>query len=138
MRRSVTDGGSVLQVPGDNARAQRQPDGQDGAVPGISVIVPVRNGNAHLARCLEALSRSEYANFEVIVVDDCSTDNTPQIAEQYGARCLHTPRTLGPGGARNLGAQHSRAARSWCLWMRCSCCPADAVASDRRGFCARP
>src|ERR1700686_1308985 len=71
----------------------------------ISVIVPVRNGKAHLPRCLEALSRSHYANFEVIVVDDCSTDSTPQIAEQYGARCLCTPRTMGPGGARNLGAQ---------------------------------
>jgi glycosyltransferase involved in cell wall biosynthesis len=71
----------------------------------ISVIVPVRNGKAHLPRCLEALSRSDYANFEVIVVDDCSTDCTPQIAEHYGARCLCTRRTMGPGGARNLGAQ---------------------------------
>jgi glycosyltransferase involved in cell wall biosynthesis len=71
----------------------------------ISVIVPVRNGSAHLPRCLEALTRSEYANFEVIVVDDCSTDMTSQIAERYGARCLRTPRTMGPGGARNLGAR---------------------------------
>ena len=71
------------------------------------MIVPVRNGSKHLARCLEALGRSEYGQFEVIVVDDCSTDNTPQIAERYTARCLRTPRTLGPGGARNLGAQHA-------------------------------
>ena len=71
------------------------------------MIVPVRNGSKHLGRCLEALGRSEYAQFEVIVVDDCSTDNTPQIAERYGARYLRTPRTLGPGGARNLGAQHA-------------------------------
>jgi glycosyltransferase involved in cell wall biosynthesis len=70
----------------------------------ISVIVPVRNGRAHLPRCLEALSRSDYANFEVIVVDDCSTDTTSKIAEHYGARCLRTPRNMGPGGARNLGA----------------------------------
>jgi len=75
--------------------------------PRISVIVPVRNGSKHLPRCLEALSHSEYVQFEVIVVDDCSTDITPQIAERYGARCVRTPRTVGPGGARNLGAQHA-------------------------------
>lgn len=75
--------------------------------PRLSVIVPVRNGSKHLPRCLEALGRSEYVQFEVIVVDDCSTDITPQIAERYGARCIRTPRTVGPGGARNLGAQHA-------------------------------
>lgn len=75
--------------------------------PRLSVIVPVHNGAGHLARCLEALGRSQYGQFEVIVVDDCSTDTTPQIAERYGAHCIRTPRTLGPGGARNLGAQHA-------------------------------
>jgi glycosyltransferase involved in cell wall biosynthesis len=74
----------------------------------ISVIVPVRNGRLHLARCLEALARSRYSDFEVIVVDDCSTDTTPEIVERYGARRLRTPRTIGPGGARNLGAQQAQ------------------------------
>ncbi len=73
----------------------------------LSVIVPVRNGSNCLPRCLEALGRSDYAQFEVIVVDDCSTDNTPQIAERYGAKCVRTAQTQGPGGARNLGAQHA-------------------------------
>ncbi|MGC2112582.1 MAG: glycosyltransferase family A protein [Candidatus Korobacteraceae bacterium] len=71
----------------------------------LSVIVPARNAHLHLSRCLDALSRSDYLNCEVIVVDDCSTDITPQIAARYGARCLHTPQTLGPAGARNLGAR---------------------------------
>lgn len=75
--------------------------------PRLSVIVPVRNGSKYLPRCLEALGRSAYAQFEVIVLDDCSTDITPQIAERYGARCIRTPRTVGPGGARNLGAHHA-------------------------------
>ena len=39
------------------------------------------------------------------MVDDCSTDSTPQMAERYGARCLRTPQRMGPAGARNLGAQ---------------------------------
>ncbi len=85
-------------------RTMNEPRSRSGGELQISVIVPVRNGRTHLPRCLEALSRSEYASFEVIVVDDCSTDVTPQIAEHYGTRCLRTPRTMGPGGARNLGA----------------------------------
>lgn len=62
----------------------------------------------HLSRCLEALSRCEYSNFEVLVVDDCSTDDTPLIAGRYRALCLRTPRTSGPGAARNLGAQQAQ------------------------------
>ena len=73
----------------------------------ISVIVPVHNGALVLPRCLESLSRSEYSAFEVIVVDDCSTDTTPQIVERYGARYLRTPQNSGPGEARNLGARHA-------------------------------
>jgi glycosyltransferase involved in cell wall biosynthesis len=62
-----------------------------------------------LARCLEALETSGYRDFEVIVVDDCSTDHTRQIVERYRARYLRTSRNVGPGGARNLGVQHARA-----------------------------
>ena len=46
-------------------------------------------------------------NFEVIVVDDDSSDNSPEIAYRAGAHCLRTPRNLGPAGARNLGARHA-------------------------------
>jgi GT2 family glycosyltransferase len=80
-----------------------------GARPALTVIVPVYNGRLQLPRCLEALRRSEFADFEVIVVDDCSTDNTREIAERSGARYLRTPRNLGPGGGRNLGVRHARA-----------------------------
>lgn len=73
----------------------------------ISVIVPVRNGSLHLAQCLDALARSEHQNFEVIVVDDCSTDRSPEIAKLYAARYLRTLRTMGAAGARNLGSQHA-------------------------------
>ena len=74
------------------------------AAPRLSVLVPVRNGSMCLGRCLDALAHSDYGDFEVIVVDDCSTDGTSQIAARYGARCVRTPQTLGPAGARNLGA----------------------------------
>jgi glycosyltransferase involved in cell wall biosynthesis len=77
------------------------------AAPSLSVVVPVHNGGLQLSRCLEALRASEYESFEVIVVDDCSTDNTQRIIERYHARYLRTPWKMGPAGARNLGAQHA-------------------------------
>ena len=78
--------------------------------PRLSVIVPVFNGRLQLPRCLEALARSQFQDFEVIVVDDCSTDNTRDIVERWRARYLRTPRQIGPGGARNLGVRHARGA----------------------------
>jgi glycosyltransferase involved in cell wall biosynthesis len=57
---------------------------------------------------LEALLRSDYTEFEVIVVDDCSRDNTRQIVERFRARYVRTPETIGPAGARNLGVRHSQ------------------------------
>ncbi len=77
--------------------------------PKLSVIVPVFNGRMHISRCLEGLGRSEYSNFEVIVVDDCSTDDTRLIVERYPVRCVRTPRTLGPAGARNMGIGYAEA-----------------------------
>ncbi len=79
----------------------------DQPAPRLSIIVPVFNGRLQLPRCLEALSRSAFEDFEVIVADDCSSDNTREIVERWGARYLRTPRRVGPGGARNLGVRHA-------------------------------
>lgn len=78
-----------------------------GVAPRLSVVVPVHNGGLQLSRCLEALLVSEYQSFEVVVVDDCSTDNTRRIIERYRARYLRTPEQMGPAGARNLGVRHA-------------------------------
>jgi len=58
-----------------------------------------------LARCLSALQKSLYDNWECIVVDDGSTDNSLHIAHQYGVRAISgSPTHGGPARARNLGA----------------------------------
>ncbi|HEX6804620.1 MAG TPA: glycosyltransferase family 2 protein [Terriglobales bacterium] len=53
--------------------------------PVVSVIVPARNEEACLASCLESLVKQTGIPFEVIVVDDGSTDRTPEIARSFGA-----------------------------------------------------
>jgi glycosyltransferase involved in cell wall biosynthesis len=73
--------------------------------PFISVIVPVHNGQQFLPSCLDALASSSYPNYELIVVDDCSTDETARISRNKGAIVLKTSRQSGPGGARNLGSE---------------------------------
>ena len=79
------------------------------ALPGLSVVIPVYNGAGQLSRCLQELRRSAFSNYEVIVVDDCSTDGTPEVITTHGALAVRTPRTLGPAAARNLGVEYARA-----------------------------
>ncbi|MFC1784215.1 glycosyltransferase family 2 protein [Candidatus Neomarinimicrobiota bacterium] len=51
--------------------------------PIISVILPVFNGEDHLAECIESILHQTYTNFEFIIVDDASTDTTPKILKKY-------------------------------------------------------
>lgn len=74
----------------------------------VSVIIPVYNGTGMIERCLEALNQSETKPLEIIVVDDCSTDESADVARERGAKVLTTPRNMGPAGARNLAAEHAR------------------------------
>ncbi len=75
-----------------------------------SVIVPAYNAADTLGACLQALSAQTVPRerFEVIVVDDGSTDETAAIAEGAGARVVRIPHA-GPAAARNAGAQAARA-----------------------------
>jgi len=75
---------------------------KDGTWPRISVIVCSYNGERTLRDCCEGLLRLEYPDFEVIVVDDGSTDDTAAIAHEYGFRVISTP-NRGLGSARNTG-----------------------------------
>ena len=46
----------------------------------VSVIVPVYNASEHLEECLDSIRKQSLDNFEVIIVNDASTDNSEQIA----------------------------------------------------------
>lgn len=74
----------------------------------ISVIIPIHNGGKYLERCLDALIESSYSSFEIIVVDDCSTDDTVAIARQKRVTILQLSGRSGVSVARNFGAQHAR------------------------------
>ncbi len=90
-------------------RATSRPRVLDG--PLVSVIVPARDEEHSIARCLESLLRQEYANYEVIAVDDDSGDATPQIMSDLAE---HNPRlrvvTAEPLPDGWLGKPHALAA----------------------------
>ena len=70
--------------------------------PRISVVVCTHNGERTLDDCLRSLRGLEYRNFEVIVVDDGSTDASAAIAERYGFQVIRTE-NRGLSAARNTG-----------------------------------
>ena len=75
------------------------------AGPQISVVVCTRNGSSTLRECLEALVRQSYRNYEVIVIDDGSTDAVPEIAKAFPQVRHQRQDHAGLSVARNLGAQ---------------------------------
>jgi glycosyltransferase involved in cell wall biosynthesis len=73
--------------------------------PLVSVVVPVYNSEAFLRETLDSIFALEYEPFEVIVVDDGSTDASPSIAQSYpGLRYIHQE-NRGPAAARNAGIE---------------------------------
>jgi cellulose synthase/poly-beta-1,6-N-acetylglucosamine synthase-like glycosyltransferase len=72
--------------------------------PHISVVVCSYNGEITLPNCFDGLLKLEYPNFEVIVVDDGSSDATAAIAREYGFRSI-TTENLGLSNARNVGLE---------------------------------
>jgi glycosyltransferase involved in cell wall biosynthesis len=76
--------------------------------PLLSIVIPVYNGGPVFERCLAAIQKADFHDWELVVVDDGSTDESARRAGQCGARLFHTPERRGPAAARNLGAQVAR------------------------------
>jgi chlorobactene glucosyltransferase len=54
--------------------------------PFISVLIPARNEELNIEACLESLQRQDYPNFEILVLDDGSSDNTANIVARIAAK----------------------------------------------------
>jgi glycosyltransferase involved in cell wall biosynthesis len=72
--------------------------------PKVSVIVATYNGSRTLADCLEALGKLNYPDYEIILVDDGSTDRVPEIAKQFLKKIRYVRQeNQGLSAARNAG-----------------------------------
>ena len=75
--------------------------------PSITVVVCSFNGERTIRDCLEGLRKLDYPDFDVIVIDDGSTDATATIAHEYGFRVISTE-NRGLSSARNTGLRAAR------------------------------
>jgi GT2 family glycosyltransferase len=83
-----------------------------GAYPFVSVIIPIFNHTETLGKCLETLSKQRYPHFEVIIVNDGSSDRTPEkIVMGHGRpdfQIISLPENQGVSAARNMGMKKAR------------------------------
>ena len=80
-------------------------------LPLISVILPVYNGEKYLREAIESVLHQTYSDFEFLIIDDCSTDSTSQIIQQYkDKRILHiqNSQNFGVAFSLNRGIQAAR------------------------------
>ncbi|MFC7111446.1 glycosyltransferase family 2 protein [Nonomuraea rubra] len=75
--------------------------------PLVSVIIPSYNRSDVLRLCLDAVRAQTHPHVEVIVVDDCGTEDAARVAASMGAKVVRTTVNGGPTPARNLGAEHA-------------------------------
>lgn len=73
----------------------------------ISIIVPVYNAEKYLRRCIDSILSQSFKDFELILVDDGSTDQSPKICDDYASRdkitILIHKKNAGVSAARNDG-----------------------------------
>lgn len=77
----------------------------------LSVIVPVHNGSQWLGETLNSLLAQTYPNFEIVLVDDASTDNLADVLAGFCDARLHTvhlKKNVGVSAARNLGVEMAK------------------------------
>src|SRR2546428_12593706 len=77
-------------------------------MPAVRVVIPIYNGERYLREALESVFAQTYRDYEVICVNDGSTDGSPAVLREYGTRVTVVQQAnAGQGAARNTGARHA-------------------------------
>jgi len=105
------DDRGLVYLKGHNQRTKRfYPNTWDADIPfhpespSISVIMAAHNAGPYLDQAIQSVLKQTHQNFELLVIDDASTDNTRDILGQYcdpRIRIIENSRKIGPAGARN-------------------------------------
>ena len=79
----------------------------------VSVIVPMYNAQKYIVDCVEGLLKQSLEKVEVIIVNDCSSDNSMELCKKHfgdneRVQLIDQPRNMGPGAARNAGIKVAR------------------------------
>jgi glycosyltransferase involved in cell wall biosynthesis len=74
----------------------------------ISVIIPLYNMERTIGPCLTAVFASRYADYEVVVIDDASKDDSVAMAAGFPVKLIGLEKNMGLSHARNIGATHAQ------------------------------
>jgi len=80
-------------------------------MPALSIVIPAHNAEKTIGPLLESIFKQDFKDFEVLVVDDASSDKTPEIAKRYKVRYFRLDKNSGPARGRNVGAREALAER---------------------------
>lgn len=81
------------------------------SAPLLSVIIPVYNAELHIEKCLKSVLEQTLTDIEIILINDCSTDNTLQIIQNFKDKrivLINNEKNLGTGASRNKGLLFAR------------------------------
>ncbi|MEO2166766.1 MAG: glycosyltransferase family A protein [bacterium] len=111
LREEVADSGDP-RLRGGGATGRLASDQSTHALPLVSVVVLNFNGEEVLSRCLESLDRQTHPNYEIIVVDNASSDASLAILEAHlpsaKLTVVRSETNRGVPGGRNLGVLHAQ------------------------------
>ncbi|MFA6889046.1 MAG: glycosyltransferase family 2 protein [Candidatus Woesearchaeota archaeon] len=74
----------------------------------VTIIIPTYNNANYLDECLKRVIQQDYPNYEILVIDDCSTDDTEKIVKKYPVRYIKNKENSGASYTRNIGATLSK------------------------------
>ena len=85
----------------------------------VSVIIPVYNAKDYLRRCLDSIVNQTLSDIEIICVNDCSTDNSLEILNEYAKKhsnikVIDCKINSGESKARNIGLENAAGECSFC------------------------
>src|SRR4051812_47984598 len=104
----------MLRSPTDS---KQQPGEQGSSAPEVSVIIPARNEEDCLGSCLHSIVTQDAVDFEVIVVDDASTDRTRETASSFANVQVLDAAPLRPGRTGKSNALATGAIQARGTWL---------------------
>lgn len=76
-------------------------------MPKFSIVIPVYNVENYIGKCLESIKKQTFKDYEIIVVDDGSDDNSMKIVKKYDTKIINSSH-VGVSEARNIGAKQAK------------------------------
>ena len=74
----------------------------------ISIVIPTYNAEKYMPALLDSIFHNKIDDMEVVIVDDCSTDDTVRICKSFPVRVITMERNSGPAKARNIGVEAAK------------------------------